>query len=70
MRIVTGLVQFRHYDSPLINKEIGITADKKQNTFFIVIDDIVVRLDFNDVENELSDELFRYFKEIDDEKID
>ena len=55
MKIVKGWAQVNDGASVEVDKDIAITADATYDAFFIVVDDIVLRMNLGDVSDQIAD---------------
>lgn len=63
MKIVKGWVQVNDGASIEVDKDIAINADATEDAFFIVVDDIVLRMNLCDVSEEIADAWERWVVE-------
>ena len=63
MKIINGWVQVNDGASVEVDKEIAINADATEDAFFIVVDDIVLRMNLGDVSDEIADAWERWVVE-------
>ena len=55
MKIVKGWVQVNDGASVEVDKNIAINADATENAFFVVVDEIVLRMNLDEVSDEIAD---------------